>query len=186
MLRRCLSGSFLQVFQQLDCLNIGLELGLRAAFAQVIVGDTEILGTAAQIGLVFLIRCFLGSFNIGECLPLAIDLDRYRVFVQHFILGLFRLDGRRRLRFVGFLGMRKQSLSSRFGVFQLKAIQLTGIQPAQQRRNLVPAKIAHSQTLFICVQNFQLNTFGRCPVVCGIAGFQLHCFHNVGIGPAQP
>ena len=78
------------------------------------------------------------------------------------------------------------SLSIRFGVFLLKAIQLTGIQPAQQRRNLVPAKIAHSQTLFICVQNFQLNTFGRCPVVCGIASFQLHCFHNVGIGPAQP
>ena len=72
---RCLPSGFLQVFQQLDCLDIGLELGLGAAFAQVIVSDTEILGGAAQIGLVFLIRGFLGSFDIGEGLPLAVYLN---------------------------------------------------------------------------------------------------------------
>ena len=66
LLRRCLPGGFLQVFQQLDCLDIGLELGLGAAFAQVIVSDMEILGGAAQIGLVFLIRGFLGSLTLGE------------------------------------------------------------------------------------------------------------------------
>ena len=72
LFRRCLLGGFLQVFQQLDCLDIGLELSLGAAFAQVIVSDTEILGGATQIGLVFLIRGFLGSFDIGEGLPLAV------------------------------------------------------------------------------------------------------------------
>ena len=33
LLRRCLPGGFLQVFQQLDCLDIGLKLGFGAAFA---------------------------------------------------------------------------------------------------------------------------------------------------------
>ncbi|OUN91771.1 hypothetical protein B5G00_11815 [Blautia sp. An46] len=61
LFRRCLLGGFLQVFQQLDCLDIGLELSLGAAFAQVIVSDTEILGGATQIGLILLVIAFLIS-----------------------------------------------------------------------------------------------------------------------------
>ena len=95
LFRRCLPGGFLQVFQQLNCLDIGLELGLGAAFAQVIVGNTEILGGAAQIGLVFLIRGFLGGSGIGKSLPLTVDLDRNGMFVQHFIQSFFWLCGRR-------------------------------------------------------------------------------------------
>ena len=208
LLRRCLPGGFLQVFQQLDCLDIGLELGFGAAFAQVIVGDTEILGGAAQVGLVFLIRGFLGSFDIGEGLPLAIDLDENGVFVQHFIQGFLRLGGRRwRFRLIGpqglndhiigqmvfvtridghSLGVVSRGFSSQFGAFLSKTVQLTGIQPTQQRRNLVPAEEQHGQTLFLCVQHFQLNTFRHRAVVSSIAGLQLHRFHDIGIGPAQP
>ena len=64
LLRRCLPGGFLQVFQQLDCLDIGLKLGFGAAFAQMIVADTEILGGAAQVLLVLPIGGFLGSPSI--------------------------------------------------------------------------------------------------------------------------
>ena len=208
LLWRCLPGGFLQVFQQLDCRDIGLELGLGAAFAQVIVGDTEILGVAAQVLLVFPIGSFFGSPGIGESLPLAIDLNGYRVFVQHFIQGLFRFDGRCwQLRLIGpqglnhhiigqmvlvaridshGLGVESRGFSSRFRAFLSKTVQLTGVQPAQQRRNLVPAKEQHSQPLFVCIQHFQLNTIRSSPVVSGIAGLQLHRFHNVGIGTAQP
>ena len=208
LLRRCLPGGFLQVFQQLDCFNIGLELGFGAAFAQVIVCDVEILGGAAQVLLVLPISGFLGSPGIGESLPLAIDLNGYRVFVQHFIRGFLRLSGRcGRLRLIGpqglnhhiigqmvliaridshRLGVISRGFSSRFRAFLSKTVQLTGIQPAQQRRNFVPAEKQHGQPLFICVQHFQLNTIRSSPVVSGIAGLQLHCFHNVGIGAAQP
>ena len=65
LLRRCLFSGFLQIFQQLDCRDIGLKLGFRTAFTQVVVGDTEILSGAAQIGLVFLIGGFFGSSGIG-------------------------------------------------------------------------------------------------------------------------
>ena len=46
----------------------------------MLIGNTEVLCIAAQVGLVFLIGGFLGSFGIGEGLPLAIDLiltERY-------------------------------------------------------------------------------------------------------------
>ena len=208
LFRRCLLGGFLQVFQQLDCLDIGLELGLGAAFAQVIVSDTEILGGATQIGLVFLIRGFLGSFDIGEGLPLAVYLNGNGVFVQHFIRGFLRLGDRcRRLRLIGSqglnnhiigqmvlvaridshsLGLEGRSFGSRFGAFLPKTVQLTGIHPAQQRRNLAPLEEQHGQTLFICIQHFQLDTFRHRAVIGGLAGLQLHRFHDVGIGPAQP
>ena len=208
LFRRCLLGGFLQVFQQLDCLDIGLELSLGAAFAQVIVSDTEILGGATQIGLVFLIRGFLGSFDIGEGLPLAVYLNGNGVFVQYLIQSLFRLDSRRgRLRLIGSqglnnhiigqivliaridshsLGLEDRGFGSRFGAFLLKTVQLTGIHPAQQRRNLAPLEEQHGQTLFICIQHFQLDTFRHRAVIGGLAGLQLHRFHDVGIGPAQP
>ena len=64
-----------------DSFNIGLELGLGAAFAQMIVYDVEILGVAAQVLLVFSKGSFLGSPGIGEGLPLAIDPNGCRVFV---------------------------------------------------------------------------------------------------------
>ena len=99
LLRRCLFSGFLQIFQQLDCRDIGLKLGFRTAFAQMLIGNAEVFCIAAQVSLIFLIRCFLGSFGIGEGLPLAVDLDRNGMFVQHFIQGFLRLCGRRgRLR----------------------------------------------------------------------------------------
>ena len=61
----------------------------------MIVGNKEILSGAAQVGLVFLIRGFLGSFDIGEGLPLAVYLNGNGVFVQHFIQSFFWLCGRR-------------------------------------------------------------------------------------------
>ena len=51
----------------------------------------EVLCIAAQVSLVFLIGGFLGSFGIGEGLPLAVDLNGNRVFIQHFLKGFFRL-----------------------------------------------------------------------------------------------
>ena len=36
---------------------------------------------------VFLIGGFLGSFGIGEGLPLAVDVNGNRVFIQHFLKG---------------------------------------------------------------------------------------------------
>ena len=57
----------------------------------MLIGNTEVLCIAAQVSLVFLIGGFLGSFDIREGLPLAIDLNGNRVFVQHFLKGFFRL-----------------------------------------------------------------------------------------------
>ena len=91
MFRACLlSGSF-QLFQQTNGIDICLELGFRTAFAQMLIGNTEVLCIAAQVGLVFLIGGFLGSFGIGEGLPLAVDLNGNRVFIQHFLKGFLRL-----------------------------------------------------------------------------------------------
>ena len=84
------------------------------------------------------------------------------------------------------LGLEGRSFGSRFGAFLPKTVQLTGIHPAQQRRNLAPLEEQHGQTLFICIQHFQLNTFRHRAVIGGLAGLQLHRFHDVGIGPAQP
>ena len=78
------------------------------------------------------------------------------------------------------------SLNRRFGLLLPKAVQLTGIQPAQQGRDLIPAKIQHGQPLFVSIQHFQLDAFGRGAVVGGIAGLQLHRLHDAGEGPAQP
>ena len=94
MFRACLlSGSF-QLFQQTNGIDICLELGFRTAFAQMLIGNTEVLCIAAQVGLVFLIGGFLGSFGIGKGLPLAIDLNGNRVFIQHFLKGFLRLSHR--------------------------------------------------------------------------------------------
>ena len=81
LLRHCLLSCFLQVFQQLDCLNVGLELGFGAAFTQVFVGDVEILGVAAQVIFVFLVGSFLCGLGIWEGLPFTINLNGYRVFL---------------------------------------------------------------------------------------------------------
>ena len=85
-----LSGRF-QLFQQTNGINICLELGFWTAFAQMLIGNAEVLCIAAQVSLVFLIGGFLGSFGIGEGLPLAVDLNGNRVFIQHFLKGFFRL-----------------------------------------------------------------------------------------------
>ena len=84
------------------------------------------------------------------------------------------------------LGVVSRGFSSRFRAFLSKTVQLTGIQPAQQGRNLVPAEGQHGQTLFLCVQHFQFNAFRSSTVVASLAGLQLHRFHDIGIGPAQP
>ena len=208
MFRACLlSGSF-QLFQQTNGIDICLELGFRTAFAQMLIGNTEVLCIAAQVGLVFLIGGFLGSFGIGEGLPLAIDLNGNRVFVQHFLKGFLRLSHRgwrhRLLDMQPFhhhiirqivlvsridghgLGVEDREFDRRLGLFLSKAIQLTGIHPAQQRRNLIPAEIQHSQTLFLCVQDFQLHALCRGTVIGNIAGLQIQGLDLTGIGSAQP
>ena len=82
--------------------------------------------------------------------------------------------------------MEGRGFDSRFGAFLSKAIQLTGIHPAQQRRNLIPAKIQHSQTLFLCVQDFQLHALCRGTVIGSIAGLQIQRLDLTRIGSAQP
>ncbi len=127
LLRRCLFSGFLQIFQQLDCRDIGLKLGFRTAFAQVVVGDTEILSGAAQVVLVFLIRCFLGSFGIGEGLPLAVYLNGNGVFVQHFIQSFFRLSGRcRRLWLIGSQGLDNHIIRQMVLVTGINCHRLSG------------------------------------------------------------
>ena len=60
----------------------------------MLIGNMEVLSVTTEIGLVFLKGGFLGSFGIGEGLPLAIDLNGNRVFVQHFLKGFLRLSHR--------------------------------------------------------------------------------------------
>ena len=84
------------------------------------------------------------------------------------------------------LGMKGWGFGRRLGLFLSKAIQLTGIHPAQQRRNFIPAEIQHSQTLFLCVQDFQLHALCRGTVIGNIAGLQIQCLDLTGIGSAQP
>ena len=56
----------------------------------MLIGNTEVLCIAAQVSLVFLIGGFLGSFGIGEGLPLAVDLNGNRVFMDFLKLMVFR------------------------------------------------------------------------------------------------
>ena len=172
------------------------------------IGNAEVFCIAAQVSLVFLIGGFLGSFGIGEGLPLAVDLNGNRVFVQRFFKGFPRLCHRGwRLRLIGSqgldnhiigqivliaringygLGMEGRGFGSRFGLFLSKTVQLTGIHPAQQRRNLIPAEIQHSQTLFLCIHDFQLHALCRGTVIGNIAGLQIQRLDLTGIGSAQP
>ncbi|SCG95185.1 Uncharacterised protein [uncultured Clostridium sp.] len=208
MFRACLLSGNFQLFQQTNGIDICLELGFRTAFAQMLIGNTEVLCIAAQVGLVFLIGGFLGSFGIGEGLPLAIDLNGNRVFVQHFLKGFLRLSHRgwwlRLLDMQPFhhhiirqivliaridghgLGMEGRGFGRRLGLFLSKAIHLTGIHPAQQRRNFIPAEIQHSQTLFLCVQDFQLHALCRGTVIGNIAGLQIQGLNLMRVGSAQP
>ena len=96
--RRSLPGGFLQVFQQLDRRHIGLVLGLGAALAQMIVGDAEVFGVAAQVVPVLLIGRLLGCPLVGESLPLAVDRDRNRVVRLFLRLRVRRWFGRRGFR----------------------------------------------------------------------------------------
>ena len=97
LLRRGLAGGFLQVFQQFDRRHIGLVLGLGAALAQMVVGDAEVFGVAAQVVPVLLICRLLSCPLVGEGLPLAVHRDGNRV-VRLFL----RLRVRRRFRRRGF------------------------------------------------------------------------------------
>ncbi len=130
------------------------------------------------------------------------------MFVQHFLKGFLRLCHRGwRLRLIGSqgldnhiigqivliaringygLGMEGRGFGSRFGLFLSKTVQLTGIHPTQQRRNLIPAEIQHSQTLFLCVRDFQLYALCRGTVISNIAGLQIQRLNLTGIGSAQP
>ena len=174
----------------------------------MLIGNAEVFCIAAQVSLVFLIGGFLGSFGIGEGLPLAIDLNGNRVFIQHFLKGFLRLSHRgwwlRLLDMQPFhhhiirqivliaridghgLGMEGRGFGSRLGLFLSKTVLLTGIHPAQQRRNLIPAEIQHSQTLFLCIHDFQLYALCRGTVIGNIAGLQIQCLDLTGIGSAQP
>ena len=217
LFRRSLPGGFLQVFQQLDRRHIGLVLGLGAALAQMLVGDAEVLGVAAQVVPVFLIGRLLGSPLVGESLPLAIHRDGNRVVRLFLRLRVRRRFGRRGFRpanvqpfhhhvigqmvFVAGVNSHRLGVERRclggffnsgsgfnrwFGLLLHKAVHLAGIQPAQQRRDFIPAEEQHGQPLFVRVQHFQLNAFGYGAVVGGVAGLQLHRLDDVRIGPAQP
>ena len=70
-----------------------------------------------------------------------------------------------------------------FGLFLSKAIQLTGVHPAQDGCDLIPAEEQHSQPLLVCIQHFQLDAFRHGAVVGGVAGLQLHRLDDVGISP---
>ena len=127
MFRRCLFSGFFQIFQQLDCRDIGLKLGFRTAFAQVVVGDTEILSGAAQVVLVFPVSGFLGGSGIGEGLPLAVYLNGNGVFIQHFIQSFFRLCGRcRRLRLIGLQGLNNHIIGQMVLVTGINCHRLSG------------------------------------------------------------
>ena len=174
----------------------------------MLIGNAEVFCIAAQVSLVFLIGGFLGSFGIGEGLPLAIDLNGNRVFIQHFLKGFLRLSHRGwRLRLLDMqsfhhhiirqivlvswidghgLGMEGRGFGRRLGLFLSKTVLLTGIHPAQQRCNLIPAEIQHSQTLFLCIHDFQLYALCRGTVIGNIAGLQIQCLDLTGIGSAQP
>ena len=84
------------------------------------------------------------------------------------------------------LGMEGRGFGSRLGLFLSKTVLLTGIHPAQQRRNLIPAEIQHSQTLFLCIHDFQFYALCRGTVIGNIAGLQIQCLDLTGIGSAQP
>ena len=174
----------------------------------MLICNAEVFCIAAQVSLVFLIRCSLGSFGIGKGLPLAIDLNGNRVFVQHFLKGFLRLSHRGwRLRLLDMqsfhhhiirqivliaridghgLGMEGRGFGSRLGLFLSKTVLLTGIHPAQQRRNLIPAEIQHSQTLFLCIHDFQLHALCRGTVIGNIAGLQIQGLDLTGIVSTQP
>ena len=130
------------------------------------------------------------------------------MFVQHFLKGFLRLSHRgwwlRLLDMQSFhhhiirqivliaridghgLGMEGRGFGSRLGLFLSKTVLLTGIHPAQQRRNLIPAEIQHSQTLFLCIHDFQLYALCRGTVIGNIASLQIQCLDLTGIGSAQP
>ena len=73
-----LSAVRLQIFQQLDGIDVRLILGFRTADAQSIVRDMEVLSVAADLRLGFFIRRFLGRGHIGKGLPLTVNLDSHR------------------------------------------------------------------------------------------------------------
>src|SRR5699024_6028090 len=81
-----------------DRRHIGLVLGLGAALAQMIVGDAEVFGVAAQVVPVLLIGRLLGCPLVGESLPLAVDRDRNRVVRLFLRLRVRRWFGRRGFR----------------------------------------------------------------------------------------
>ena len=118
---------------------------------------------------------------IGKSVFVA-GVDGHRLGVERRCLGGFfnGLGGFGRFFHVG------MGFHIRFILLLHKAIQLAGIQPAQQRRDLIPAEEQHGQTFFVRVQHFQLDAFGYGAVVGGVAGLQFHCLDDVGIGPAQP
>ena len=97
LFRRGLPGGLFQIFQQLDRRHIGLVLGLGAALAQMVVGDAEVLGVAAQVVPVLLIGRLFGCPLVGESLPLTVHRDGDRV-IRLFL----RLRVRRRFRRRGF------------------------------------------------------------------------------------
>ena len=84
------------------------------------------------------------------------------------------------------LGMKGWGFGRRLGLFLSKAIQLTGIHPAQQRRNLIPAEIQHSQTLFLCIHDFQLYALCRGTVIGNIAVLQIQRLNLMRVGSTQP
>ena len=84
------------------------------------------------------------------------------------------------------LGMEGWGFGRRLGLFLSKAIQLTGIHPAQQRRNLIPAEIQHSQTLFLCIHDFQLHALCRGTVIGNIAVLQIQRLNLTRISSTQP
>ena len=174
----------LDLLQCGDCFDIAPEFFLWPAFPKVIAQDAEVL-RRTRFGRRRFRPVNVQSFHhhvIGQMVFVA-GINGHRLGVERRCLGGGFLDG-----LGGFNRFFDSGITgnSRFGPFLPKAVQLTGIQPAQQGRDLIPAKIQHGQPLLIRVQHFQLDAFGRGAVVGGVAGLQLHRFHDAGVGPAQP
>ena len=121
-------------------------------------------------------------YVIGQMVLFA-RIDGHRFGMERRGLGGGFLDG---LGSFGRFFHGSRGFHVRFGLLLSKAVQLTGIQTAQQGRDLIPAKIQHGQPLLLRVQHFQFDAFGRSAVIGSIAGVQLHRFDDAGEGPAQP
>jgi len=179
----------------------------------MIVSNTEILGVAAEIVFIFLKGSFFRSFYIGEGLPLAIDLNGNRVFVQHFLKGFFRLCHRGRrfrlldmqpfhyhiIRQVVFLagincfcfGLKNRTRLGRLQVFLFRhwLYRLMGQSILSQLIYRPQSGGNICPALFHCsaefIMDIDFKPCGRSKIVSRITGLKFHGLCCTGIGLCQ-